>query len=105
MPHNEPEKKYLRVAEDGFTFVFKYDPGDPEQLHITVRHLTTIDDALDTFFDEEGRTIWNKKNRRFQTYSETHTLYWYWIDEAAKVVMIVSCISESGGSYTTGGEP
>lgn len=104
MPQPSPNR-YFRVSEDEHVFVFKFDPSDPEQLHITVRHLTTVDDALDAFFDPDGKTRWNKRHKRFETYTASHTLYWYWIDEAGKVVMIVSCISETGGSYTTGGTP
>lgn len=80
---------YRNVDENGIRFVFKYDDDAPELLHIFARHLTSIDDALDTFFD--GHTCgWNEQRARFETYSETHGLYWFWIEEGS-VVMVVSC--------------
>jgi hypothetical protein len=36
--------------ESGFRFVFKTDPADPDMLHIYARHLTTVEDAIETFF-------------------------------------------------------
>jgi hypothetical protein len=98
------KNKFLKVSEEGHVFVFKYDKDDPTQLHITVRHLTEIDDALDTFFDKEAESIWNAKNKRFQTYSKTHTLFWFWLNEPKKEVMIISCIANEGGIYKSGDE-
>jgi hypothetical protein len=80
--------RYRRVEEQGLRFIFKYDDDAPDLLHIYARHLTTIDDALDTFFD--GQTAWNAQRQRFETYTATHGLFWFWIQENA-VVMVVSC--------------
>ncbi len=44
-------RKYKTVEEQGLRFVFAYDDDAPDLLHIYVRHLTSIDDALDTFFN------------------------------------------------------
>ena len=80
---------YRNVEEGGIRFVFRYDYDAPELLHIFARHLTSIDDALDTFFD--GTTeVWNERHTRFETYSQTHGLFWFWIEEG-RVVMVVSC--------------
>ncbi len=100
MKQSSSPNKYLRVSEGGYVFVFKYDADDPSQLHIVVRHLTTIDDALDAFFD--GEKIWNIQRQRFESRTDQILLYWYWIDESQKVVMVVSCINLSGGSYSLG---
>jgi hypothetical protein len=81
---------YRQVDDSGIRFVFKYDDADPSILHIFARHLTSIDDALDTFF--EGETTWNPERRRFETYTETHGLFWFWLREGA-VVMVISCFS------------
>jgi hypothetical protein len=43
---------------------------------------------MDTFF--EGDTRWNAERRRFETSTDTHTLYWFWLEQNA-VVMVVSC--------------
>lgn len=45
--------RYKPVREAGITFLFRYDQVDPTILHIYARHLTSIDDALDVFFDTE----------------------------------------------------
>jgi hypothetical protein len=81
--------KYRRVRSSGHVFVFKYDDTNPPILHIWVRHLTTPGDAVATFF--EGKTVWNDAHRRFESYTPSHGLYWYWRDEAEKVVMVITC--------------
>lgn len=81
--------RYKRVIEEGITFRFKYDQVDPSLLHIYARHLTEIDDALDVFFETEAS--WNEEFRRFENYSSTHGLYWFWLDESKKEVQIISC--------------
>ncbi len=81
--------RYKQVSENKIRFVFKYDDQAPELLHIYARHLTTIDDALDLYFEEKA--VWNESFQRYENYSNTHGLYWYWIDEQKRVVMIVSC--------------
>jgi hypothetical protein len=80
--------RYKQVEEQGLRFVFKYDDDAPDLLHIYVRHVTTIDDALDTFF--EGATEWNAAHERFETYTATHGMFWFWLEENA-AVMIISC--------------
>jgi hypothetical protein len=80
---------YKQVEEQGIRFVFKYDDDAPELLHIFARHLTTIDDALDVFFDGEEE-VWNEERNRFETFSATHGLFWFWIEEN-RVVMVVTC--------------
>ena len=81
--------KYKVLKVRGITFVFKFDEDDPEILHIFARHLTSIDDALDVFF---GTTpTWNLNRQRYENLSETHGLYWFWLDEPKKKVMIISC--------------
>lgn len=65
------------------------DDVDPHILHIYARHLTTIDDALDVYF--ESKPKWNDQFERYENYSETHGLYWFWLDEPQKVIMVISC--------------
>lgn len=86
------QNKFKIVKAQGHTFIFKYDPDDPEILHIYARHLTTIADALDVFF-HASFTTWNAQHRRFESSTETHGLYWLWKDEAKKVVVIISCFN------------
>jgi hypothetical protein len=85
MPSRKP---YKRVEENGIEFLFKYDDDAPELLHIYARHVTDIDDALDTFFG--GQTTWNAQFERFETFTQTHGLFWFWLEEK-KRVMVISC--------------
>lgn len=80
--------RFTHVDESSLRFVFKHDDDTPELLHSFARHLTTIDDALDAFFS--GETSWDPERRRFETYSETHGLFWFWIEEE-RVVMVITC--------------
>lgn len=82
-------RRFEHVVENGITFVFKMDEVDPNILHIYARHLTSIDDALDVYFD--STPSWNKQFERFENYTDTHGLYWFWLDEPNKVVMVISC--------------
>jgi hypothetical protein len=84
--------KFKRVAEQGVTFVFKYDPDDEMLLHIYARHLTTPSDALDCFF--HGTTTYNSERRRFESTTNTHALLWFWLDENARVVMVITCFTQ-----------
>ncbi len=82
-------RKYKRIVEEGITFLFKYDEVDPTLLHIYARHLMEIDDALDLFFETEPK--WNEQFRRFENYSETCGLFWFWRNEEKRQVMIITC--------------
>lgn len=84
------QKKFQIVRAKGHTFLFKYDSDAPGLLHIYVRHLTTITDALDTFFNASLNT-WNTQYRRFEVFTDTHGLYWTWKDQEKKIVVIITC--------------
>ncbi len=79
---------YRRVREQGIVFYFKYDDEYPDLLHIFVRHLTTVDDALDAYFDPNRESAWNEARERWETRSATHMLYWFWLEEGRKVLVI-----------------
>jgi hypothetical protein len=83
-------KKFEQVVENGIKFVFKMDDVDPDLLHIYARHLTSIDDAMDVFFSSTPAS-WNEEFQRYESYNDTHGLFWFWINEPNKVVMVVSC--------------
>ena len=88
--------KYRRIRENGITFIFKMDDDDPTILHVFARHLTEPDDALDVFFDPTATETHNRTHDRFERYNATHGLFWFWIDEAAKVVMVITCFTLEG---------
>lgn len=80
--------RYTNYTAEGIAFVFKYDAVAPDLLHIYARHLTSPDDAISTFFTAEAK--WNAEHKRYENYSTTHAVYWYWIKQDS-VVMIVTC--------------
>lgn len=85
--------RYRQVRSHGFTFLFAYDQTDPTQLHIYVRHLTTIEDALRVWLDQHNtEEIWNEQNERFETRNETHVLYWTFLADG-ETVLIISCFT------------
>ncbi len=65
-------------------------------LHIYARHMTTPDDAIATF--KKGGAVWNQRYNRFESRTDTHTLYWFWLD-VGSTVMVVSCFSKEGGTW------
>ncbi len=88
-----PRPVYKNIDFNDYRFVFKYETGNPEMLHIYARHLVTAEDAIGIFFSYDP--IRNEQWNRFETYSETHGLYWRWCkkseNEKKKVVMVISC--------------
>jgi hypothetical protein len=82
--------RYTTVDSDGFTFVFTHEPADPSILHIFARHLTGIEDALGVWFDNSAEDIWNDEHRRYETVGRTHVLYWAWLVEGQRV-LIITC--------------
>ncbi len=75
-------------TESGLRFDFKCEPAQPSLLHIFVRHGTSPQEAVDTFF--EGETTWEEEHKRFETFTGTHGLYWAWREQGA-VVLVISC--------------
>ncbi len=88
---NTPPKKWARYRSRNHTFLFKYEVDTSNLLHIYVRHLTQPEDAIKAFFS--GTTTWNDHYQRYETVSETHTIYWFWIDEQAKKVIVITCFN------------
>lgn len=80
--------KYESYAYKGYKFVFKYDDDFPDMLHIWVRHVKTVEDAVRIWL--EGTESWNKKFQRFETYIDNEGLYWIWLEED-NVIMVISC--------------
>ncbi len=85
-------KRFQVVKAQEHTFLFKYDKDAPELLHIYVRHLTEISDALIVFFKHTTNT-WNVQHQRFESFTETHGLYWFWKDEGKKIVVVITCFN------------
>ena len=80
-------------ARSGIRFVFMTEPTDPKMLHIYARSLTTVYDAVETFF--EGQTRWNAEQERLETFTDRFGLYWFWL-EVDQVVVVISCFRREG---------
>lgn len=85
--------RYRKFLENGIGFIFKVDPDDPSLLHIYARHLTTVDDAIDVFFDPSATQHFNDEMRRYERHNQTHGLYWFWIEEP-RAVMVITCFKK-----------
>lgn len=70
-----PRRRALIIEAGGERFRFYYDADDPETLHITLRHGTSPEDAVRTFFEGEAQP-WDQARSRFVTVTDTHGLYW-----------------------------
>ncbi len=83
--------------ETGTTFVFKRDDKNTRILHIE-NHTNVydeamgIDDAIDIFLNGTPQPKFVKWNKLISvTKLDDEIVWWYWINEPEKVVMIVSC--------------
>jgi hypothetical protein len=81
--------KCLRVKSNGVIFVFKYEADHPELLHIYARHRKEPSDAVEVYFD--APSVWNPERKRFEAYTETQGIFWFWLDEHRKVVFVITC--------------
>lgn len=81
--------RYKNVRARGHIFVFKYEEDCPELLHIYARHLKTDEDAIYIFFN--GMSTWNSDQDCWETNYGNEGIWWFWIKEKEKVVMIISC--------------
>ncbi len=76
-------------------FRFYYE-GDSQELHITVRHRTTVDDAVAAFF--EAITFeWDEAHLRWESVSGTHVLLWtrHAFDGS---IVVISCMRREVGN-------
>ena len=81
----------LQSQDRGHVFLFKYDTDDETVLHIYARHLTQPSEAIECFF--AGKTTRNHERNRYETTTETHCLYWFWMNEAERVVYVITCFT------------
>jgi hypothetical protein len=88
-------RQALILESGGERFRFYYDQEVPEVLHITLRHGTTPEEAIATFFSGETGP-WDEARRRFETVTDTHGLYWTRHPHDAAVIMI-SCFEKETG--------
>jgi len=82
-------RQRVSVSEQGIEFHFFYAKGSTIELHITARHGTTVDDAIETYFN--GISEYDSEHRRFVTMTAMRTLFWNWI-EPDRVLYVITCI-------------
>lgn len=85
-----PKRQVITVRHfgSGLIFGFRPDKANQDILHITARHGTTPEEAIETFLT--GQTVWDEAHLRFETFSETHGLYWFWWERDRRVG-VISC--------------
>jgi hypothetical protein len=84
-----PIREARIITAGGERFRFYYDLEVPELLHVTLRHGTTPEDAIRTFFEGEAGP-WDGARSRFETLTDTHILYWT-RHEHDQSVIVISC--------------
>ena len=84
--------RYKNVKARGVTLVLKYEEDFPDLLHVWARHRKTEEDVLYIFFS--GKTERNDEQDCWETKVGAEVLWWFWIDEANKVAMIITCFDE-----------
>jgi hypothetical protein len=82
-------REALIIEAGGERFRFYYDVEHPEVLHITLRHRTSPEDAIRTFF-EGGTHGWDNARARFESLTDTHGLYWARHPNDQSVI-VISC--------------
>ena len=89
-----PIREALIIEAGGERFRFYYDLEVPEALHVTLRHGTTPEDAIQTFFEGEHQ-LRNEERQRFETMSDTLGLYWTRHPHDGSVI-VISCFEREG---------
>lgn len=81
---------YREITEvvSGLRFRFAYDGIDPTRLHIEVRHQVTSAEAIQAYVERQT-TVWNELNKRWESESGTHVLYWAL--HASGAVLVITC--------------
>lgn len=58
-----------------------------------MRHLTTIDDALDVYFEPNAVHTFNAQFSRYESHNATHGMFWFWINASDRVVTVALCFT------------
>ena len=85
-----PKRQYAVITErrTGISFRFALETAEPVVLHIEARHSVTADEAIRAFLDRQT-TIWNDANKRWESESDTHVLYWAL--HARGEILVITC--------------
>lgn len=84
-----PKRFYLPVTdpETGKVFLFAFEAGKSGPFHIQVRHGVAPEEAIATYI--RGTTAWNSLNKRNETQTSRHMLYW--AEHASGAILVISC--------------
>lgn len=83
------------IEAGGERFRFYYDLDAPNVLHVTTQHGTTPEDAIGAFFAGAAGP-WDEAKKRFQTFTDTHGLYWTRHAHDNSVI-VISCFTLGDG--------
>jgi hypothetical protein len=88
------KRNYEVISYEGIDFYFKYEADHPDIIHIYARGLFSPADAIEVWF-EGCEEIENAEYNRTETYTATHDIYWYWLDQKQTKVFIISCFKRT----------
>src|SRR5271155_5657469 len=89
-------RRYEEFEAEGHVFRFLYDKEQPDRLHVEVSHGLQVEGAIDVFFDgahttrERSDLRGQDGSRTFETLHKNRGIWWKWIDEQKKHVLIWS---------------
>ena len=95
---------YRQFRDQGVVFVFRLGEraargaGPPPHLVRWDGRMATVEDAMDVFFDPDATTTWNEEAERFESYTDRYGLFWFWLDERRRFVIVITCFDLEGGS-------
>jgi hypothetical protein len=73
----------------GLTFYFAREKSDESKLHVEIRG-SSIEQAIESYLTATV-TIHNEEHHRWQSYGETHGVYWTLYGERSGHIIILSC--------------
>lgn len=94
--NNQPTRAGAGKRGNGITFLFKNDDRGTAT-YISSENGVSPEEALETFFSGDSR--WNAEQSRFETYTGSHGLFWYWLQKG-KTVVVITCFRSSGNEFT-----
>jgi hypothetical protein len=92
-PGSKPRTALEASDGKGITFLFKYDDLNKGIVEIFCENKVSAEEAIDTFFS--GSSSWNPELSRFETYTDAHGLFWYWLHKG-QAVIVITCFRVQG---------
>jgi hypothetical protein len=87
------KNRYEVINYDQYKFFFKYEDEPADMLHIYARGCFSPADAIEIWFEGTEETE-NTEYDRIETYTDTHGIYWLWLDPEQTKILIISCFNK-----------